>query len=118
MGLIAWFRKERRWRRDHIAAFLAVSHKHSDGLTIFQHEAMSAVASFVPPENFKRLAMKDGSSEYLVAPLGAKGADLLIYENEAAIFGAKPYAWFEEWDYRTPAELLEELSKECAARAA
>lgn len=118
MGLLAWIRRERQWRRDHVAAFMAATRKHADGLTVFQHEALSAVAQFVAPERFRRIAMDKGNHEYLVAPLGTRGAELYIYPNDAAIFGAKPYAWFEEWDYRTPAELLQSLVKECSSRAA
>jgi len=48
MGLIAWFQEQRAWRRDHIAAFAAAVQRQSDGLTLFQHEALVAVtpASF------------------------------------------------------------------------
>ena len=57
-------------------------------------------------------------ADYLVAPLGSHGAELYIYPNEATIFGAKPHAWFEEWDYPTPSELIQALAKECASRVA
>jgi hypothetical protein len=79
---------------------------------------MSAVAPFVSRDNFRRIAMDKGGGEYLVAPLTENGAELFIYPNEASIFGAEPNAWFEEWDYRTPAELLQSLVQECASRAA
>jgi hypothetical protein len=62
--------------------------------------------------------MDKGEGEYLLAPLGRSGAELYIYPNDAAIFGVKPYAWFEEWDYRTPEDLLQALVQECASRAA
>ena len=61
--------------------------------------------------------MEKEDGEYLLAPLGNNGAELYIYPNDASIFGAKPHAWFEEWDYRTPTELLDALVKECASRA-
>jgi hypothetical protein len=118
VGVLAWFRREKQWRRDHIAAFSAVTQKQSDGLTAFQHQALAAVARSVAAEHFKRIAMSDGSGEYLVASLGSRGSDLYIYPNEAGIFGAKPHCWFEEWDYLTPKELLDALAKECASRAA
>ena len=112
----AWFRSERQWHRDHVAAFAAATQEEPDGLTVFQHQALSAVAQFVPPERFKRIPMDTEKGEYLLAPLGSRGAGLYIYPNEAAIFGAKPYAWFEEWDYRTPGDLLEAVVRECASR--
>lgn len=118
MGLFAWFQRERQWRRDHVAAFSAVTQQYADNLTLFQQHAVAAVAQFVPPASFQRVAMEKGAGTYLVAPFGAQGAELYIYPNEAAIFGAKPDAWFEEWDFRAPADLLQALVKECARRAA
>ncbi len=118
MGLLAWLRRERQWRREHIAAFSAAGQRQVDGLTLFQHQAIFRVAPFTRADCFKRITMDDHSGVYLVASLGTRGAELYIYPNEAAIFGAKPHSWFEEWDYRTPADLLEALAKECASRAA
>jgi hypothetical protein len=118
VGVIAWFRKQRQWQRDHFIAFSAVVQTQADGLTLFQRHAISAVGRFVSPESFQRSAMGANQGDYLSAPLGRNGAELYIYPNEAAILGAKPYAWFEEWDYRTPDELLEALVEECTARVA
>jgi hypothetical protein len=118
MGLLAWIERERQWRRDHIAAFAAVTRRTDDGLTLFQQQVTAAVGPFVVVENFRRIRMEKEGGEYLVAPVGTKGAELFIWPNEAAIFGAKPYIWFEEWDYRTPSDLLQALVKECAHRAA
>ena len=118
MGLIAWFRREGQWRREHIAAFSEVAEKQRDGLTVFQHQTILEVAKFVAPESFKRVGSDKGDGDYLVAPLGNDGSELYIYPNEAAIFGKQPYAWFEEWDYRTPAELLKALIEECSSRGA
>jgi hypothetical protein len=116
--LFTWIERERQWRRDHIAAFAAVTERGNDGLTLFQQQATVAVAEFVAPSSYKRAVTEMDGSEYLVAPLGKRGAELHVFPNEAAIFGAKPYAWFEEWAYRSPGDLLQALVKECARRAA
>lgn len=118
MGLIAWFQQQGQWRRDHIAAFSIATQLEADGLTRLQHDALSAVARFVAPALFKHVAMDKGGGTYLVAALGSSGAELYIYPNEAAIFGRKPHAWFEEWDYRTPEDLLAAVVRECSARFA
>ena len=118
MGVLAWFGRQREWKRDHIAAFSAATYELADGLTLFQHEALSAVAGFVAPDTFTRVAMAKKDGEYLVAQLGERGAELYIYPNEAGIFGTKPHTWFEEWDFRTPSDLLQALVQECASRAA
>jgi hypothetical protein len=118
VGLLAWFRQQRQWHRDHVAAFSVVVQKQGDGLTLFQHQALEAVAQFVDRRLFKRFAMEKEKADYLMAPLGSHGAELYIYPNEATIFGAKPHAWFEEWDYPTPSDLIQALAKECASRVA
>lgn len=102
MGIRAWFERQRRWRQDHTAAFAAVTEMHADGLTVFQHNAIAAVSSFIGPEKFDRIAMRDDDGECLTAPLGTDGAVLWIYTNDAGIFGVKPYSSFEEWDYERP----------------
>jgi hypothetical protein len=118
MGLLAWFQRQRQWHRDHVAAFSVVTQKQPDGLTLFQHQAISAMAQFVAAERFKRIPAQKGGGDYLVGPLGTDGAELYVYPNEAMIFGAKPHVWFEEWDYTTPEDLLQSLVRECAFRAA
>jgi hypothetical protein len=116
VGLIAWFRQQREWHRNHVAAFSLVSQKQADGLSLFQHHAIDAVSQFVRRESFKRIAAEKGSGYYVVAPMG-RGAELYIYPNEAGIFGVEPHARFEEWSYATPSDLLQALVKECASRA-
>ncbi len=117
-GVLQWFEKQRVWRREHEAAFRVVTVLTSSGLTIFQHRAMEAVAASVPPDSFRQVPMDNEPGVYLLASLGRAGHELYIYPNEAGIFGAKPHAWFEEWDYPTPEELIGALAKECANRAA
>ena len=78
--------------------------------------ALSAVSTFVSPERFRRVAMDKEPGNYLVAELGTGSAEVFIYPNDAAIFGQKPNASFEEWGYRTPEELIEALVRECAVR--
>ena len=112
-----WITKESRWRREHIAAFAEVSATQTDGLTLFQHRVLAEVAGMISRENFKVVAMNKEPGMYLLAPLGSKGAELFVYPNEAGIFGAKPYARYEDWDYRTPADLIGALVSECAIRA-
>ena len=116
VGLLRWIGNRRRWRKEHVAAFEAVSQVQPDGLTAFQHQALNAVADFASVEQFERIAMEQEPGVYLLAPLGATGLNLYLYPNEASIFGRKPNAWFEEWSYKTPDELLAALVIECARR--
>lgn len=116
MGLLRWIGNQRRWRQEHVAAFEAVSQIQPDGLTTFQHLALEALAKFVSAGQFKRVPMEKEPGDYLLVPLGTSGFELYIYPNEASIFGRKPHAWFEEWDYKTPDELLAALVTECDRR--
>jgi len=119
MGLIAWFRRQRQQSQAHIDAFSAARQLEPDGLTRLQHMALSAVAQYVAPGHFSRVAMRKGSGVYLVARVGGSGSEIYIYPNEASIVGQKPDGcFFEEWDYRTPEELAAALAKECAVRVA
>lgn len=111
MGLLQWFGRQRQLRREHIASFSAVTNIQSDGLTLFQHRALAAVANVVPSDRFERVSTASEPGAYLLGPLGKRGHELYIYPNEAAIsFGSKPHAIFEEWDYRTPDDLIEALT--------
>jgi hypothetical protein len=110
MGVLQWFGRQRQWRREHIASFSAVSGIQPDGLTLFQHRALAAVARAATPDRFERVPTKSEPGVYLHGPLGHLGHELYIYPNEAAIsHGSKPHAIFEEWDYRTPEELIDAL---------
>ena len=90
--------------------------KAEDGLTRFQHEAFYAVTPFIELKHVNRISSESGEGDYLVAPLGQGGAELYLYSDEAGIFGAAPEVWFEAWNFRTPAELLDALIQECSAR--
>ena len=86
--MFAWLQRRAQWKRDHIETFGAWTNRQEDGLTLFQHQAIAALAGFVPADSFNRVRMDKGEGEYLVASLGADGAELYIYPNEAGIVGA------------------------------
>jgi len=118
VGLLAWFKQQRQWRRDHVATFGTVTQRQPDGLSLFQHEALKAIAQFIEPTSFKRVAMQGDEGAYLVSSMGDRGAEIYIYPNEAQICGVAPEARLEEWAYRTLNELLHALVEECATRVA
>lgn len=118
MGLFSWIQRRRNWHREHIAAFSAATQLESDGLSRFQHDALFALAEFVAPDLFGRVAMTKERGAYLVAELGESGAELYVYPNGASILGQEPDLRFEEWDYRTPEDLLAAVVQHCADRIA
>jgi hypothetical protein len=118
MDLIDWIAMERQRNQDHYTAFSPVLGKQSDGLTLFQHQAVAALAPLIPADSFQRVADKDKLGDVLVAPLGTTGLEVHLYTNDTGIFGPETSLWIEEWAFGTPRELFETLSKEVAARAA
>lgn len=118
MALIDWIEKERQRKQEHHLAFSPVLDKEADGLTVFQHQALAALAPLIPADSFQRVTDKDQQGDVLVAPLGTTGLEVHLYTNDSGIFGPDTSLWLEEWAFGTPGELYESLTKEVAARAA
>ena len=115
MRLLTWLQRQHGWRRQHVAAFREVSVVQADGLTLFQHQCMSAIAPYVPSAQFRRVTCADG--DYLVAPFGPKNVKVFIYPREAGLWGPGTELPLEEWSYQLPSDLIESLVRECASRA-
>jgi hypothetical protein len=118
MALIDWIEQERQRIHEHFEAFSAVAGRQPDGLTLFQHQAMDALAPVIPQQSFHRDASTDASGEVLVAPLGNTGLHVNIFSNYSGIFGPQTNVWMEDWDFHTPQELYATLVREVASRAA
>lgn len=72
-----------------------------------------------PTPQFERVSPGDGSTGlWLETPFGDAGATLVIYQNEAGIFGEGVDVRFEEWDYRTPQDLIQAVLARWVANAA
>jgi hypothetical protein len=118
MALIDWIEMERQRKQEHFTAFSPVLSKQPDGLTLFQHQAVAALAPVIPSDAFERVSDKDQQGDVLVAPLGETGLEVHLYTNDSGIFGPDTTLWLEEWAFQTPQQLFETLSKEVKARAA
>lgn len=119
MGLLAWFRRERQWRRDHVTSFSIAAATAADGFTLFQQRCLETLNACHPTPRFERVPAADGSQGYwLEAPFDDAGATLCIYQNEAGIFGGNTKVWFEEWDFRTPEDLIQSVVARWQSRAA
>lgn len=118
MGLIAWFNGQRQWHRDHKVAFGSAAQRRDDGLTEFQHQALSALSGLVAPTSFRRVKLKDEAGDTLVASVGANGDEVWVYPNEAAVGTDKSSVVLEEWGFRTPQDLIATLVERCRACAA
>ena len=79
--------------------------REGNGLTTFQNKCLNAVSTYLPASSFERVTCKD-NTVHLKAPIGNIGAQLFIYETEAGMHGASQDRCFEEWDFRTPTDLI------------
>ena len=104
-----WWRESRQWRHDHLSAFSTVGGIDGNGLTTFQNQCLNAVSIYLPASSFERITGKD-NMVYLKAPIGNSGVQLFIYETEAGMHGPFLDRLFEEWDFRTPADLITEVT--------
>jgi hypothetical protein len=116
LGLLAWWKRERTWRQEHIAAFAQVGEVQPDGLTRFQQMCLDAISPYVPTDSFQRVHSKHVGT-HLVAPIGSLGVKIFIYDTEAGLWGPKTDRPLEEWDYKLPHDLISALVSECATRA-
>ena len=80
-----------------------------NGLRTFQNQYLNVVSIYLPASSFERITSKD-NTVYLKAPIGNSGAQLFIYETEAGMHGPSLDRLFEQWDFRTPADLITEVT--------
>lgn len=104
--------------KTHVKAFAAASKKDSDGLTVFQRRALEAISPFVNRDDFRQVNMVNEDGLYLHASIVDAKVELFFYPDGAQVSDEITDSRFEEWDYRTPSELLDAFSKECASRLA
>ena len=117
-GRIAnWWREQKEWRQVHERAFGSVGIPDADGVTSFQRQLMAAVADVMPPSTFQRATMQGSpfaGETYFVADIPGTKMQLFVYPREAGIsnppktgiLSATKWGPYEEWDYRTPDELI------------
>ncbi len=111
-----WFREQRAWHRQHEAAWAAVTARGPDQLTTFQHQCTEALSRAVPGLTFEK---KKGERElYLVADLPNTKAQVFVYENGSNIHETDRNFIAEEWDFKTPTELIEAVAAEAKKRVA
>ena len=111
LGRIAnWWRAQKEWRRVHIQAFAEADVADSEGITIFQRRLIDAVSDVIASSAFRRET--SAGEVYLVAEIPGTDKELFVYSTEAqfaSVSKSGDYSkrWpFEEWDYRTPDELI------------
>jgi hypothetical protein len=106
-----WWRSGGEYRRAHNAAFAPFKQADADGVTALQRRMMSELSSIIPAASYLRAHHPDGTT--LEADIPGTKQRLHLFPAEAAIsldtskLGSYAhYVPHEEWDYRTPEELI------------
>ena len=112
--LIDWNRRRKQWNADHVAAWRGISDHDQSGLSPFQYRCE------------QRLVDALRVAGYIVANRQIKGPEGARYISGSVVHGPVTF-WlhddtvgydvgaasrrFEEWDYRTPDELIEDFCR-------
>ena len=111
-----WFRDQRAWSAAHRAAWDPTAKKGEDGLSAFQRQCSEALRIAVPALMFEK---HQGTSElYLVADLPNTKAKVYVYLDGSNIHETGNDFIAEEWDFKTPEELIQAVVEEARKRVA
>lgn len=106
-----WFSESREWHRQHIEAWSGWTEPSQNNLSRFQIEceaAMSNALLEVGSRFTDRVVtpLKSGDSELKVA-LWNTSYEVWLYSDSISSKGKGGEFWLEEWDARTPRELID-----------
>lgn len=111
-----WFREQRAWHAAHKTAWALVTRLEADELTPFQHECTEALLKAIPGLKFDK--NKGEKESYLVADLPSANAKVYVYLNGSNIHEKGKDFIAEEWDFKTPQELIKAVVNEARKRVA
>ena len=110
-----WLKEQRAWHTEHEAAWKPLIAVGADRLTPFQHKCQAAFLKAIPSLGFEQGGEKE---RYLVAALPGTASKVYIYENGSNIHEAGRDFIAEEWDFKTPDELIQAVVTEATRRVA
>ncbi len=104
--LLQWINRRKEWHADHLKTWDGMSVLDPTGVSKFQSTALASLQGHGIQLPFKQV----GSSEkYLLASIPGSEIDVYLYVNGAQVVGEHNILVAEEWDFRTPDELIQEL---------
>ena len=113
--ILRWFREERRWHREHEAAWRGWTLPDQAPLSRFQEEceasvraALGKVSSGLVSRNTE--ALEDGEQS-IHAFLRDTKIEFSLYIDTAFFTGPGVDFRFEEWDALTPSDLIDAVAK-------
>jgi len=101
-----WLSERKTWKSDHMRTWKGFTEADSEGITKFQTKAISDIESQGVQLQFQRMGQ---SEAYFVATIQGTEIEVFIYSNGAQVMGNQNLLRAEEWDYRTPEDLIQAL---------
>ena len=101
-----WFMKRREGTADHKREWLGLTEPDANGVTRFQRMVLSHLETATPDLEFVR---KGISEAYFIATIPDSKINVFVFPDGVQVVKNRHLLRAEEWDYRTPAEMIEEL---------
>ena len=115
MGLISWWKEQRKWRQDNNQSWEGMDTPLENGWTKFQEICLEALTSTVDVTEVieSRVAGSEGfdgpdgqGEKMIIGQLKKSNINYYIYEDGAELSGEGESWRLERWDFRTLDELV------------
>jgi hypothetical protein len=101
-----WFRRQREWHADHKRAWAGQTEVDASGTSQFQRTVLAHLETAAPVLVFNK---EGGQEAFFVAPIPNSNINVFVFPDGIQVLGKKFLMRSEEWDHRTPGEMIDEL---------
>lgn len=104
-----WFSDRRDWAGDHEAAWQGMTSPGAGGLSRFQHDCENALAAMLTTSGrtlTERTVSGSAAEPYVTGKVSDSALTIWIYTDQVNVDGPELDARFEQWDARTPHDLI------------
>jgi len=102
-----WLQAQRAWKNDHVRTWHGLTSLDENGVSQFQRNCLLAIESLPLSLEFKQM----GTSEaYFVSLIPNTNIEIFLYIDGAQVVGDHNIFRAEEWDFRTPDDLIQALT--------
>lgn len=102
----AWFRKQQKWRDDHKREWAGLTGIGPSGVSLFQKKVLGRLEINAPTLVFR---LEGKQEQYFVANVSDSGFKVFVFPDGIQVFEKRFLMREEEWDRRTPDEMIEIL---------
>ncbi len=106
MGLINWWKEQRKWRQDNNTSWEGMDSPEESGLTQFQMKCLKELSDIVDTTESRIEGLKE---KFITGPLKGGEFTYFIYEDGAEISSSNIEIRLERWDFRTMEDLIKEF---------